>query len=76
MVSLTGSAQQSMPVELGAGDLLKNLRFERPATSPYPSVIYSPVGSPLRRKLENPACSWNNGGRNTSSPSQDKGAFE
>jgi hypothetical protein len=39
-------------------------------------VIYSPVGASLEKKLENPACSWNNGGRFTSSLFRDKGAFE
>jgi len=43
---------------------------------PEPSVIYSPPGKISQKKLENPACFWNNVGENTSSLFQDKGAFE
>jgi hypothetical protein len=43
---------------------------------PKPSVIYSPDGVISKKKLENPAGSWNNVGDITSSPLQDKGAFE
>jgi hypothetical protein len=43
---------------------------------PEPSVIFSPHGEISKKKLENPASFWNNGGENTSSPFQNKGAFE
>src|SRR5262249_31781053 len=45
-------------------------------SSPQPSVIYGPLGSILEKRLENPARSWNNGGGNTSSSFQGRGAFE
>ena len=46
------------------------------ASSPEPSVIYSPDGTISKKKLENPAGFWNNVGHNTSSLFQNKGAFE
>jgi hypothetical protein len=39
-------------------------------------VIYIPEGKISQKELENPAGFWNNGGKNTSSLFQDKGAFE
>jgi hypothetical protein len=44
--------------------------------SPEPSVIFSQHGAISKKKLENPAGFWNNGGENTSSLFQNKGAFE
>jgi hypothetical protein len=46
------------------------------STSPKTSVIYGPLGPILQKKLESLASSWNNVGDITSSPFQDKGAFE
>jgi hypothetical protein len=43
---------------------------------PEPSVFYSPHGAISKKKLENAAGFWNNGGENTSSLFQNKGAFE
>jgi hypothetical protein len=45
-------------------------------TSPKPSVIDSRHSVISKKKLENPAGSWNNVGDITSSPFQNKGAFE
>jgi hypothetical protein len=45
-------------------------------TSPEPSVIFGQHGVISKKKLENPAVFWNNGGENTSSLFHKKGAFE